>query len=135
MANSDNNNKTAWQMATQVIHAGSGHDDPHGALAAPLYQTSTFKFANTEQGSARFAGEEGGYIYSRLGNPTTHELETRVAALEGYDAAAATATGMGAIAATTMAFVKAGDHIVVSDAICKKCLMFLAKFDNTVAGI
>ena len=117
MANSDNNNKTAWQMATQVIHAGSGHDDPHGALAAPLYQTSTFKFANTEQGSARFAGEEGGYIYSRLGNPTTHELETRVAALEGYDAAAATATGMGAIAATTMAFVKAGDHIVVSDAI------------------
>ena len=117
MANSDNNNKTAWQMATQVIHAGSGHDDPHGALAAPLYQTSTFKFANTEQGSARFAGEEGGYIYSRLGNPTTHELETRVAALEGYDAAAATATGMGAIAATTMAFVKAGDHIIVSDAI------------------
>ena len=104
-------------MATQVIHAGSGHDDPHGALAPPLYQTSTFKFSDAEQGSARFAGEAEGYIYSRLGNPTTHELETRVAALEGFEAAAATATGMGAIAATTMAFVKAGDHIVVSDAI------------------
>lgn len=113
----NNNNKKQWQLATKVIHAGSGHDDPHGALASPLYQTSTFKFADADQGSARFAGEEAGYIYSRLGNPTTHELETRVAELEGYEAAAAAATGMGAIAACTMAFLRAGDHIVVSDAI------------------
>ncbi|RUO77408.1 methionine gamma-lyase [Idiomarina seosinensis] len=113
----NNNNNSNWQPATKVIHGGCGHDDPHGSLAPPLYQTSTFKFANSAQGSARFAGEEDGYIYSRLGNPTTVELETRVAELEGYEAAAATATGMGAIAATTMAFVKAGDHIIVSDAI------------------
>lgn len=110
-------NKTHWQAATQVIHAGAAHDDPHGALTAPLYQTSTFKFSSSEQGSRRFAGEEEGYIYSRLGNPTTAELERRMAALEGYEAAAAAATGMGAIASATMAFVRSGDHIVVSDAI------------------
>lgn len=109
-----NNN---WQPATQVIHAGAAHDDPHGALTSPLYQTSTFKFSSAEQGTRRFAGEEEGYIYSRLGNPTTAELERRMATLEGYEAAAAAATGMGAIAAATMAFVRSGDHIVVSDAI------------------
>ncbi|MFD2632734.1 methionine gamma-lyase [Idiomarina piscisalsi] len=112
-----NNSNNKWQPATQVIHAGANHDDPYGALSSPLYQTSTFAFASSEQGSRRFAGEEEGYIYSRLGNPTTNELEQRMAQLEGYEAAAAAATGMGAIAATTMAFVKAGDHIVVSDAI------------------
>jgi len=109
-----NNN---WQPATQVIHAGAAYDDPHGALTSPLYQTSTFKFSSAEQGTRRFAGEEEGYIYSRLGNPTTAELERRMATLEGYEAAAAAATGMGAIAAATMAFVRSGDHIVVSDAI------------------
>ena len=60
----NNNNKKQWQLATKVIHAGSGHDDPHGALASPLYQTSTFKFADADQGSARFAGEEAGYIHT-----------------------------------------------------------------------
>ena len=117
LKHNNKHHQPGWQMATKVIHAGSGHDDPHGALASPLYQTSTFKFANAEQGSARFAGEESGYIYRRLGNPTTHELETRVAELAGFEAAAASAPGMGAIAATTMAFLRAGDHMVVSDAI------------------
>lgn len=105
------------QLATQVIHGGRAPQDPEGALVAPLYQTSTFKFSHSEQGSARFAGEESGYIYSRLGNPTITQLETRVAGLEGFDAAAASATGMGAIAATTMALVRSGDHVLVSDAI------------------
>ena len=105
------------QLATQVIHGGKAPQDPEGALVAPLYQTSTFKFSHADQGSARFAGEEPGYIYSRLGNPTITQLETRVAGLEGFSAAAASATGMGAIAATTMALVRSGDHVLVSDAI------------------
>lgn len=105
-----------WQPATMTIHGGKRRDE-HGALVSPLYQTATFSFENTEQGSQRFAGEESGYIYSRLGNPTTNELEERVAALEGYDAGAACATGMGAVSAAMLAFVKQGDHILVSDAI------------------
>jgi methionine-gamma-lyase len=102
---------------TQCIHAGKVKDSQYGALATPLYQTSTFVFDNAEQGAARFAGEQQGYIYTRLGNPTTRELELKVAALEGMADAAATATGMGAVAAATMAFLQQGDHLLASKAI------------------
>jgi methionine-gamma-lyase len=101
---------------TLCIHAGK-EKNQHGTLATPLYQTSTFVFENAEQGAARFAGEQEGYIYTRLGNPTTRELEQKVAALEGMDDAAATATGMGAVAASTMAFLQHGDHLIASKAI------------------
>ncbi|WP_214000197.1 methionine gamma-lyase [Arsukibacterium sp.] len=101
---------------TLCIHAGK-EKNQHGTLATPLYQTSTFVFDNAEQGAARFAGEQEGYIYTRLGNPTTRELEQKIAALEGMDDAAATATGMGAVAASTMAFLQHGDHLIASKAI------------------
>ncbi len=102
---------------TQCIHAGKVQDAQFGSLATPLFQTSTFIFENAEQGAARFAGEAEGYIYTRLGNPTTRELELKVAALEGMADAAATATGMGAVAAATMAFLSHGDHLIASKAI------------------
>ena len=101
---------------TLCIHAGK-EKNQHGTLATTLYQTSTFVFENAEQGAARFAGEQEGYIYTRLGNPTTRELEQKIAALEGMDDAAATATGMGAVAASTMAFLQHGDHLIASKAI------------------
>ncbi|WP_337840420.1 aminotransferase class I/II-fold pyridoxal phosphate-dependent enzyme [Rheinheimera sp.] len=102
---------------TLCIHAGKPQSHPHGALTTPLYQTSTFVFDSAEQGAARFAGEADGYIYTRLGNPTTRELELRLAALEGMEDAAATATGMGAVAAATLAFLQQGDHLLASKAI------------------
>lgn len=108
-----NNNKNA---ETLCIHAGK-EKNQHGTLATPLYQTSTYIFDNAEQGAARFAGEAEGYIYTRLGNPTTRELELKIAALEGMEDAAATATGMGAVAASTMAFLQQGDHLIASKAI------------------
>ncbi len=108
--------KPQWQPATMTIHGGK-QPDQHGALVAPLYQTSTFAFNSTAEGSARFAGEQPGYIYSRLGNPTTNELEARVAELEGFPAGAACATGMGAVSAAMLAFLEHGDHVVVADAI------------------
>lgn len=108
-----NNNKHA---ETLCIHAGKTKQ-PYGALSTPIYQTSTFVFDNAEQGAARFAGEQDGYIYTRLGNPTTRELELKVAALEGMADAAATATGMGAVAAATLAFLQQGDHLIASKAI------------------
>lgn len=104
-------------LESLVIHGGESPTDPHGALVSPLYQTSTFVFPDAETGGRRFAGEEGGYIYSRLGNPTVNLLEQRIAALEGMEAGAAAATGMGAVAAATMAFLKAGDHVIASDCI------------------
>ncbi|GHG64136.1 methionine gamma-lyase [Alishewanella longhuensis] len=107
----NNNNK---HPETLCIHAGKTKQ-PYGALSTPLYQTSTFVFDSAEQGAARFAGDEAGYIYTRLGNPTTRELELKVAALEGMADAAATATGMGAVAASTMAFLQHGDHLIASN--------------------
>ncbi|QBL08944.1 methionine gamma-lyase [Rheinheimera sp. D18] len=108
--------KTHKNAETLCIHAGK-EKNQFGTLVTPLYQSSTFIFDNAEQGAARFAGEEEGYIYTRLGNPTTRELELKIAALENMDDAAATATGMGAVAASTMAFLQHGDHLIASKAI------------------
>ena len=94
------NNKKGF--ATTSIHAGH-HKNAAGALSLPIYQTSTFVFDSAEQGGRRFAGEEEGYIYSRLGNPTNTSLEQKVATLEGGEAAASTASGMGAISSALRA--------------------------------
>ena len=69
-------------FGTKAIHAGNVKDTQYGALTTPIFQTSTFVFDSCEQGGRRFAGEEGGYIYTRLGNPTTTVLESKIAALE-----------------------------------------------------
>lgn len=113
-----------WKLATKVIHAGHQRDG-HGALVSPLYQSATFVFDSAEQGGARFAGDQEGYIYTRLGNPTTAELERKIAALEGSDAAAATASGMAAVSAALLANLNAGDHLVASKAVygCTYALM------------
>ena len=75
-------------FATRQIHAGK-HDNGVGALCTPIYQTSTFEFDTVQQGGARFAGQEEGYIYSRLGNPSLTQVEEKLAALEGGVAALA----------------------------------------------
>ena len=112
-------------IETQAIHAGRINDEQFGSLATPLYQTSTFIFENAQQGANRFAGEEDGFIYSRLGNPTTRQLEQRVAAMEGMEDAAATATGMGAVSGALLANLACGDHLVASKAVygCSYALM------------
>ena len=101
-------------FATRQIHAGK-HDNGVGALCTPIYQTSTFEFDTVQQGGARFAGQEEGYIYSRLGNPSLTQVEEKLAALEGGEAALATASGMGAISSALWSSVEAGDEIVASD--------------------
>ncbi len=101
-------------FATQSIHGGSSKNT-FGALTAPIYQTSTFIFDSAEQGGKRFALEEEGYIYSRLGNPTNTVVEEKVALLEEAEACMSTASGMGAISATFWTILQHGDHVVASD--------------------
>lgn len=112
-------------IETQAIHSGRINDEQFGSLATPLYQTSTFIFDDAQQGADRFAGEADGYIYSRLGNPTTRQLEMRVAAMEGMEDAAATATGMGAVSGALLANLSCGDHLISSKAVygCSFALM------------
>lgn len=102
---------------TMVIHAGQKPDPSTGALSTPIFQTSTFVFDNVEQGAARFAKEEAGYVYSRGGNPTTAQLEEKMAVIEGGQACVAAASGMGAIGSTLVSLLKSGDHIICGDTI------------------
>ena len=106
-------------------HAGQHADPQTGAHNTPIYQTSTFAFKNVQDGSAKFAGEKEGYIYTRLGNPTQSALEEKMAALEGAEAAIATASGMAAISSSVMAVAFAGDHILAHDCLygCTHSLM------------
>lgn len=98
-------------IGTKAIHGGV-IKNKYGALATPIYQTSTFVFKNIEEGAKRFLGEEEGYIYSRLSNPTLTVAEEKVAILENGEKALATSSGMGAISATLWTLLKAGDHVL-----------------------
>ncbi|MCL1065341.1 methionine gamma-lyase [Shewanella olleyana] len=105
-----------WNLATLAIHGGHKKEE-FGALVTPLYQSATFVFDNAEQGGRRFAGDEPGYMYTRLGNPTTDELERKMAMLEGAEAAAACASGMAAVSSALMTHLEAGDHLIASNAL------------------
>lgn len=100
-------------FATRVIHEGQGHDPVWGALSTPIFQTSTFCFETVEEGMEKFAKSKPGFVYSRSGNPTTMQLEQKLAAIEGAEAAVATASGMGAISSVMLSLLKSGDHVVV----------------------
>lgn len=103
-------------FSTKLIHAGA-FEDEFGSATVPIYQTSTFKFKNAQHGADCFSGKSSGYIYTRIGNPTTRALEQCIAELEnGFDGIA-TSSGMGAISSVYMALLSAGSHIVSSDAV------------------
>lgn len=99
-------------LATRAIHSGYDPMRYEGALSTPVFLTSTFAFPSAASGGRRFAGDEDGYIYTRLGNPTSRVLEDRLADLEGAEAGLATASGMGAIASLVWGLTEAGDEIV-----------------------
>lgn len=99
---------------TSIIHSGYVSSNHHDSLTVPLYQTSTFTFSSAEEGERRFAGEEQGNIYSRLGNPTVRVLEERMAELENGSSALAFGSGMAAVSAALIHVTKTGDHILCS---------------------
>lgn len=101
-------------FATRQIHVGK-IKDATGALCTPIYQTSTFQFDTVQQGGARFAGTEAGYVYSRTSNPSLTQVELKLADLESGEAAIATASGMGAISSTLWTLLSAGDQLLASD--------------------
>ena len=96
---------------SKLIHAGY-KADATGSVNTPIYQTSTFAFRNAAHGAALFAGEEDGFIYTRIGNPTIRALEDSVAELENGCGGIATSSGMGAICTVYLALLEAGAHMV-----------------------
>jgi len=97
---------------TLAIHAGQEPDPVYGGVSVPIYQSSTFAFASAEQGAARFAGKEKGFIYTRIANPTVRALEESLATLEGGFDASATASGMAAVTTIYTALLEKDAHIV-----------------------
>ncbi|UGB31340.1 methionine gamma-lyase [Metabacillus sp. B2-18] len=105
------------QFSTKAIHGGYDPKEHKDSLTPPIYQTSTFTFPTLEQGAKRFAGDEEGYIYSRLSNPTVTVLEERIAQLEDGEAALAFSSGMAAVSAALIGLTKNNDHILCSKGI------------------
>src|SRR5699024_12206339 len=97
-------------------------------------QTSTFEFNSAAHGANCFSGEDSGYMYSRLGNPTVHVLEERIAALEHGEQGLAFSSGMRAISAVIVALAKAGAHVLCSKDLygCTFGLLMLMKVNYLV---
>jgi O-succinylhomoserine sulfhydrylase len=104
------------QLSTKGVRAGTLRSEFQEHSEA-LYLTSSFVFDNAEQAATRFAGTEEGMVYTRYTNPTVSMFQARLAALEGAESCVATASGMAAILASVMVHLKAGDHVVCSNAV------------------
>ncbi len=102
----------ASHFATQAIHAGYNPIQHQGALTPPIQISSTYAFESVQQGGAAFQGDNDRFIYARLGSPSQHILERRLAELEKAEAALATASGIGAITSAIWSFLKPGDELI-----------------------
>lgn len=125
-------------FATLAVREGHQRTN-EGEQGEAIFTTSSYVYDSAAQAAARFSGEEPGNIYSRFTNPTVRTFEQRLAALEGGERCVATASGMGAILATCLGLLKAGDHIVSSRAIFGSTVMlfdnYLAKFGVEVSYV
>jgi methionine-gamma-lyase len=109
--------KSPQDFATLAVHAGESPDPATGAQNTPIYQTATFALPDAAGQVKQPSGQPEGYFYTREGNPTTAVIETKLAALEGAEAAIASASGMGVISAALLTSLNPGDHLVCSNAI------------------
>ncbi len=98
----------------------------YGEHSEALYLTSSFVQPDAETAARRFSGEEQGYTYTRTSNPTVSSFEQRLAAMEGTEAAIATASGMSAILLMCLALLKAGDHVVCSQSMFGSTMKLIA---------
>jgi len=112
---------------TLAVHAGEAPCAATGALDTPIYQSTTFVSADADEMAAVYGEQKPGYMYTRYGNPTIHALEAKIAALEGGEAALATASGMAAVSTAILGYVKTGDHVVASRSLYGATYNFLNK--------
>ncbi len=138
-------------FATRALHAGEHIAGTHSnAHTLPIYQTSTFVFDNAEQGKKLFASEDNGFIYTRLGNPTTMTAEAKLNALEGCGAKLADpdnvrissllfTSGMAAVSGILFALLDKGDTLIRGDVVygCTDSLLthVLPKFGVTTIAV
>jgi methionine-gamma-lyase len=119
--------KNGYRFATLAVHAGENPCPATGALDTPIYQSTTFVSADSDQMAAVYGEERFGYMYTRYGNPTIRALEEKLAALEGGEAALAAASGMAAISSAILGYIKTGDHVVAGRSLYGAAYNFLDK--------
>ncbi|HSN76969.1 MAG TPA: aminotransferase class I/II-fold pyridoxal phosphate-dependent enzyme, partial [Anaerolineae bacterium] len=111
---------------TQAVHAGERQPAPaETPVTTPIYHSVGYLEPSAAAMEAVFAGEQAGYVYRRYESPTVDAFERAVAALEGGEAAFATASGMAAVNGALMSMLRAGDHVVSSRALFGSCLYIL----------
>jgi len=109
-----------YRPETRLVHAGTVRSEFNETSEA-LFLTQGYVYDSAEDCEARFSGKIPGYVYSRYSNPTLSMFEQRMAALEGAEAARATATGMAAVTTALMGLVRASDHVVAAKALFGSC--------------
>lgn len=119
--------KSPHRFETLAVHAGEGPCPATGALDTPIYQSTTFVSADSDEMAAVYGEEKPGYMYTRYGNPTIHALEKKLAALEVGEDALAFASGMAAISSAVIGYVKTGDHVVAARSLYGAAYNFLNK--------
>jgi O-succinylhomoserine sulfhydrylase len=116
-----------YRPETRLVHAGTLRSQ-FGETSEALFLTQGYIYPSAEECEARFSGKKPGYVYSRYSNPTLSMFEQRMAALEGAEAARATATGMAAVTTALMGLVRAGDHVVAARALFGSCLWVIEEW-------
>ncbi len=111
--------KTGFE--TNLVHGGTLRSQ-FAETSEALFLTQGYVYDSPEQAEERFKSESGGFIYSRYANPTVAMFEERMKLLEGAEAARATASGMAAVSAALLCYLKAGDHVVAAKALFGSCL-------------
>ncbi|MGE5366922.1 MAG: O-succinylhomoserine sulfhydrylase [Betaproteobacteria bacterium] len=119
--------KKSYRPETRLVQSGTLRS-PFGETSEALYLTQGYVYDSAAQAEARFKGEDPGYQYSRIANPTVDMFEQRMAAFEGAEAARATASGMAAVTLSLIGQVKAGDHVVASKAMFGSCRYVVEDF-------
>ena len=109
-----------WRPETQLVHGGVLRSQ-FGETSEAMFLTQGFVYTNAEQAEARFKNEDPGFQYSRFGNPTVSMFEDRMKLFEGAEECRATATGMAAVTAAILSYVRTGDHIVAARALFGSC--------------
>src|ERR1051325_8158188 len=116
-----------YRPETRLVHAGTLRSQ-FGETSEALFLTQGYVYENSLQAERRFKNEDPGYQYSRFANPTVTMFEERMAALEGAEAARATATGMAAVTVALLGQLKAGDHVVAAKALFGSCRYIVEDF-------
>ncbi|HMO30946.1 O-succinylhomoserine sulfhydrylase [Enterovirga sp.] len=112
---------------TVLVHGGTLRSQ-FAETSEALFLTQGHVYASAEECEQRFTGDDPGFIYARFSNPTTAMFEARMAALEGAQAARATATGMAAVTAAIVGQVRAGDHVLAARALFGSCRYVIEEF-------